>query len=408
MAQSDTLTAPAGIRRTFANREVDRISLSSECFVSVCQGNSSFKRLEKGWRILEQNCGKSARLFQTYDWVSRWSDQYSTHDGETQILIVTGYRRDKLVFVWPLMRTIKHGIRTLEWLSSPSGQYGDVLVHRDEASNLWLEQALLKLQSLGDSDILWLRHVRADSNFHPVAEENFFSGKSPERAPYMDLTQFKSQQEYDDRYNSQQRKRRKKIRQTLEKFGPVQFRVVVGDDETKTAIGLALNEKLRWLKQRGRFNRVLKCPKHKQFLNTLARAKAGDVETVVTEMTAGGRPVSWEIGFRVGKSHFAYITSHDRDLTDLSPGRLHMHFSQLKAIEDGMQSFDLMLPYDPHKESWSSGMIDTQDYYLPLTLRGKIQGHGYIKALRPLIQKLYYNMPQSILSMLQPLTSRLA
>jgi CelD/BcsL family acetyltransferase involved in cellulose biosynthesis len=47
---------------------------------------------------------------------------------------------------------------------------------------------------------------------------------------------------------------------------------------------------------------------------------------VVTELRAGDRPVSWEISFRYGGTHFAYITSHACDLTDLSPGRLHFDY----------------------------------------------------------------------------------
>jgi CelD/BcsL family acetyltransferase involved in cellulose biosynthesis len=94
------------------------------------------------------------------------------------------------------------------------------------------------------------------------------------------------------------------------------------------------------------------------------------------------------------------VNSH----TDLSPGRLHMDLSQRQALADGMTRFDLMVPYDPHKESWSSGQVMTRDYYLPMTLKGKIYGALYLRYLRPTLRKIYYKLPSSILRTMRPLT----
>jgi CelD/BcsL family acetyltransferase involved in cellulose biosynthesis len=105
--------------------------------------------------------------------------------------------------------------------------------------------------------------------------------------------------------------------------------------------------------------------------------------------------VSWEVGFRHRDTHYGYITSHLNALTDLSPGRLHMDQSQRTCINDGMAVFDLMVPNDAHKESWSSGTVDTNDYYLPLSVLGAGMGHGYIRTLRPFLRHIYYRMEKS-------------
>ena len=126
------------------------------------------------------------------------------------------------------------------------------------------------------------------------------------------------------------------------------------------------------------------------------------MDMVVSELKAGDKPVSWEIGFRFGSTHFAYITSHANDLTDLSPGRLHFDYSQRDCLKAGIKVFDLMLPYDAHKESWSSACMPTEDYFLPLTLKGRIAGKIYLRHIRPTLRAIYYRLPQSVLRLVNP------
>jgi CelD/BcsL family acetyltransferase involved in cellulose biosynthesis len=135
----------------------------------------------------------------------------------------------------------------------------------------------------------------------------------------------------------------------------------------------------------------------------LKRLQKGGFDVVVTELSAGGKPLSWEVGLRYRDHHFAYITSHVNALTDLSPARLHMDLSQRLALRDGMKAFDLMIPYDPHKESWSSATMGTEDYYLPLTARGRVFGRVYLETLRPFLRKAYYAAPENLRRIAKPI-----
>ena len=139
------------------------------------------------------------------------------------------------------------------------------------------------------------------------------------------------------------------------------------------------------------------CPGHLEFLKRLSRRHGGSVELIVSELKVGDQALSWEIGFRHGTAHFAYITSHMNKHTDLSPGRLHMDLSQKACLAEGMQRFDLMVPYDAHKESWSSASVDTKDYFVAMTAGGWIAGHIYLKMLRPAARKLYYELQPTLL-----------
>lgn len=358
--------------------------------------------LEPGWRALEQNACTATSVFQSFDWIAAWCKTYCVGDNGQSLHVLVGFERNQLVFVWPLMVQKDRGLRVLGWLTEPFGQYGDVICRKGESPRLWVANALRFFRRLRGIDLLRLRHVRDDSTLKSVAAVELIDARLNERAPYLDLAAFATEADYENRYTGAQRKRRKKIRKHLEEIGPVSFTRLPLGSSSDAAITTALAEKNKWLAERGRINRVLGCAGHLDFLKTLSRARPQGLELIVTELRAGDRPVSWEISFRYGGTHFAYITSHACDLTDLSPGRLHFDHSQRDCLASGLKTFDLMVPYDAHKESWSSACMPTHDYFLPLTLTGRIAGNVYLRHIRPALRSIYYRLPKSALRLINP------
>jgi CelD/BcsL family acetyltransferase involved in cellulose biosynthesis len=308
-----------------------------------------------------------------------------------------------LVFVWPLMKTNVRGVCSLVWLTEPSCQYGDVLIDRQHAAHVWIDAALGIIRQLKGIDIVRLRHIRDDANIAEYAKKSFADGHVRERAPFLDLALYPDDATYEARYSSNQRKRRKKIRKSIEDMGTLEFTSIQPGVLADKSMALAIEEKNKWLKDRGRMNLILRCPRHLEFLKRLSRQSNAAVDVVTTEITAASQPISWEIGFRFRGTHFAYITSHVNEHTDLSPGRLHMDMSQRKAIADKQSRFDLMVPYDAHKESWCSAMVGTNDYYLPLSMRGRLYGAIYLRRVRPVIRDIYYKLPPKFLQVMQQL-----
>jgi CelD/BcsL family acetyltransferase involved in cellulose biosynthesis len=378
-------------------------SLPQDSHLAIVNSLAGLTDMGPAWKQLEENCQNKVTAFQSFDWISAWAEVYARSNAATEILIAAGYTKGQLVFVWPLMSARSHGVRSLVWLTEPSGQYGDILLHKEHAVSVWMPAALKLLSQIKGVDLIRLRHNRADSNAAQYLFKNFKSGHNTERAPFLDLKDFSNEELYDARYTSNQRKRRKKIRKSLEQLGQVRFTTLATGTDNDRAMAKAIEEKNKWLKERGRVNRILSCPLHLEFLKVLSRRTNSSVAVVTTEMSVGGKPVSWEIGFRFLQTHFAYITSHDNKMTDLSPGRLHMDLSQRQAIKDKFEKFDLMLPNDPHKESWSSDMVETRDVYLPLSTKGRLYGSLYIQKVRPLVRKLYYSAPQPLLAALRRL-----
>lgn len=365
---------------------------------------SHLKTLSDQWQNLEQINIVTPTVFQSYAWVKSWADNYGSAGSEKEIHIFAGFVENQLVFVLPLVKTSHLGVTTLNWLTDPIGQYGDILCAKGQNIAKWMSVALQLIKRLKGIDIIRLRHVREESVISSYANKNFRDANLHEQAPFLDLTPFKTDDEYDARYNSQQRKRRKKIRAKLEEIGEVKFTTIVTGSQNDQAIIAAIHEKNEWLSERGRFNRVMGCPHHIGFLKSLSRSYIEGFQFVTTELSAGGKPVSWEIGFNYKGTHFAYITSHVNSMTDLSPGRLHMDLSQRLSISTGQERFDLMVPNDTHKESWCSGKVDTKDFFLAVSTLGKIYGHIYLAIIRPMMRKAYYGLPQKTLKLLQPFT----
>lgn len=369
--------------------------------LSVIRTVEGLHGLQTAWRNLELN---NATVFQSYDWAAAWCAAYLDKNGSSELFIITGQMNDATVFILPLVKVRKFGITTLDWLTYPIGQYGDALCEQKQNIEYWMELAFAKITDMCVVDIVRLRHVRDTSSIMSFAKRYLHDASYNEHAPYLDLTSFKSEPDYEARYTATQRKRRKKIRKSLEGIGPVQFTVVSPGTESDRAIDQSMIEKNAWLLDRGRFNRVIGCPKHRAFLKNLAQNSAPNFKMIMTELKAGEKPISWEIGFRFRGTHFAYITSHVNALTNLSPGRLHMDLSQRMALAEGQNLFDLMVPNDAHKESWSSAAIPINDYFLPLSLMGWIYGVGYLATLRPLLRKIYYKLPTKALLALQSIT----
>jgi CelD/BcsL family acetyltransferase involved in cellulose biosynthesis len=398
LSKTVDLTRPAALA---AGRELvsEATNLPAGAHLSLVTSAAGLAALAREWKQLEDMAANPLIVFQSHDWLSAWSDIYAAQ-GNAEPLIVTGYSGGNLVFAMPLIRTIRKGIRMARWLTDPFAQYGDIVLANGYCPRQWVTAAVTFLKQIKGIDLLWLRYVRNDAALQPYAEEHMRKAQLSEKAAWLDLTQYADEAAYDARYTSQQRKRRKKIRKELESMGTVEFTRLPPGPASALALNQAFAEKNAWLEERARQNRVIGCPLHQTFLKQLQKS---GLDVVVSELTAGGKPLSWEVGLRYRGHHFAYITSHVNALTDLSPARLHMDLSQRLALRDGMKAFDLMIPYDPHKESWSSGTMGTEDYYLPLTAKGRFFGRAYLETLRPFLRKAYYAAPENLRRIAKPI-----
>ena len=379
--------------------------LPSNSYLTLITSNRAFDRLREQWSNLETRCAKPPSVFQCYDWCRNWCEVYAAPDSENEIFILAGYHQNKLVFVWPLVRRSRKGLVLLTWMTQPIGQYGDFLCDANLDCARWLSAATEFIRSLKAADCMHLRHVRENANCATQAINLWHDGRLNEQAPMMDLTQFKTEADYDARYDSQQRRRRRRIQKKLEEIGPLKFEIVEGE-AAEVAFDLAIAEKIAWLRNKGRLNDVLSTVQHSELLKHFIRQLNCQLKVVVSRLTANSKPASWEIGFSYRGTHYAYLLSHQRGLIDHSPGRLMLDFAERNALASGHATFDLMAPYDSYKDSFASDAVRVNDYYLPLTFKGAVYGHGFLRIVRPMIRRAYQRMPVPVLRVIKRLLLR--
>ncbi len=394
-----------GLKKAAKARAISSASFAmpKHSYMNVATSLKSFERLEQGWRRLETSSHVPATVFQSFDWVKTWCEIHAQPESQVRIMVLAGYTNNRLVFVLPLSIDKMLGIKRATWLSQPIAQYGDILCDKTEDQMRWMEFAITFLKQTRAVDILQLRHVRQTSNLFPFAKMQMGDGKLNERAPYLDLTAFQTDADYDARYDSRQRKHRKKVRKALEEIGPINFVQLNAQEDIDQAIDYAVFEKRSWLKQRGRFNTTMACPKHTAFLKALSRLQSQGATLQVTQMSAGEQKISWEASFIYNGVQYCYLTAHQAGFTDKSPGRLHFDLSQRHSLAGGIKAYDLMVPYDHYKESWSSAMEPVNDYYLALSLRGTSIGNTYLGKMRPFLRDIYAKLPVSVLRVLKTL-----
>ena len=351
--------------------------------------------LESDWRALEEAHGRDIHFFQGFGWCHAWAHTCLDERCES-LCILTMRQGGQLVVLWPLMVARRGPLRILRWLSDPYSQYGDVLTSLEgEALHAALEEACGFLMRTVRSDLVRLRHVRDDANIADFLKRRFRKAAQDDGAPWLDLSRFAGEEAYERRYSKTQRRRRKRIRKALEQdVGKLDFALLEDKGARGQAIGRVLAEKRAWLAAKGLYSRPLSNPALADFLKALPAGPGGGL--VISQMTAAGRGVSWEIGFRCKGRHYGYITAHEQDLTHRSPGRLHMDLSQRRALKDGMKVFDLLVPVAPHKKSWSSDVMPVHDYYRPLSLAGRVFGEGYLRIGRPLLRGAYKKAPPAL------------
>ncbi len=368
--------------------------------VDVATTLSGMERLEAEWRLFEREHGDDVHAFQSVDWCLAWGRTFLEKDDGVTPFVITVRRAGRLVLLWPLMRCRLGPLRALSWLSDPFSQYGDVLTALEGAPLMAaMERAWQTIRDDARVDIVRLRHVRDDARAVPFLETFFRRAAWQDGAPWMDLTRFPSVEAYEKRYTKEQRRRRKRIRKSLEKrFGEkLEFEFVPAGEEIGENIERLVEEKRAWLTGKGLMSRPLASPRLVEFLSRLpADGESEGLRMVISCMRAGEHRISWELGFRFKGRHYGYITAHERTLTRSSPMRLHMDLSQKRALGDGMRVFDLLVPVADHKKTWSSAVEPVREYFMPLTASGRILGESYLCHFRPLLRRMVERLPRGL------------
>jgi CelD/BcsL family acetyltransferase involved in cellulose biosynthesis len=397
--------APAQVGPRYINQDViRRAERAHKIQVRTVRTVSAMAQLRDEWRDLERFAATDISGFQSFDWCYAWAATHCDRTGIKPHIVIVHHGPD-LMLVWPMMMTCIGPFCILRWMTDPFGQYGDVIAVDNEHTSEYLNMAWQEICTSSDAALVRLRHVRRDALIHDLLESKCELAEQPDIAPYLDLSVYPDAEAYDARYNRSQRKRRRKILKEFEELGALEFIEHDGPGHLNGLIDRILAQKIQWLRNRGSYSEALTSEHFADFLKALTRIEDPTLRLVTTVFTAGDREVSYEVGLRYKDRHMCFITAHNSELTAMSPGRIHMHQTQHQALSDGMRTFDLMVPGDPYKQSWSSGSVEVVDFHAALNTRGRIFTEGFLKTARPAMRRLYHATPANLRRHLTPLLS---
>jgi len=377
----------------------------------VARNPQQVQELADAWRQLQKQGGRDNQGFQTLQWNTAWMQAFLCAGAagavhiEPYVIMICDGQDGTPQLLWPLMReTYPLGMSVISWMSDPFAQYGDVITTLSGEPLQTALQMALNILKQEQVDLIRLRFVREDAAIAPFLRQFFMKSTEDCAAPWLNLTEFASLEELDKRFNREQRRRRRKIRKKIrQQLGAEPaLRLMREAAEIRAAIGVLLDCKRQWLKNKGLVSRALFDGHTQAFLMALTdtmppwTANAADDDNpqlALSVMEVQGRQLSWEIGFRYRGRHYAYITAHVPELTHLSLGRLHMDMLQKQTWQHGLKIYDLLVPDAPHKRTWSTHKTSVSSYYLPLSLRGRLLGQAYLNHLRPFMRKVYHRMP---------------
>ena len=367
---------------------------------------AGFDGLETDWNALFARAGRSAQVFQGFNWNWHWANHFLVDKrGRMSLAVATGRRDGRLVMVWPLVMEKSSGLRVLAWMGEPVSQYGDVLMDEGTCGRTELAAAWAFIVAELRPDLARLNKTRADSVIAPLLANLGAISTQQLEAPYLDLASAPTFAAYEERYSSKERKNRKRLARRLEEQGAVSY-VAFGEGGDAARIARSAIELKRvWLRDKGLVSPALADSRTLAFFEAAAADQGRPADIRVAALMCGERIAAVEIAFKCRERMAIHIMAYDRAFEKAASGILLLERMIATSLENGVGVCDLMAPGDGYKKEWADGAVRVADFAVPLTVKGRIFAHGYLVFARPRLKAAVARIP---LSTRQALSGRLA
>lgn|GEM_PF-1592854 len=289
--------------------------------------------------------------------------------------IVVGRKDGRVVLIWPaILRQEKfQGIwRVVSWLGRDPIDYGAILAKSGNGSSAWIKEALRFLADVAGADVLSFNCVPEGNGFFKALQHLCPDALPADPAPYIDLSNWKSQEEYMAQLPKSFRKNLRRRLRRLEETGKVEFRFDTNCDlaTLKEHVDWITHHKSNWLDERGMVHGELTSSKYADsMVRTLKDAPAG--RAWLTKLLVDGETVAADISLVSGNRCYSDYGSFDLQWAKYSPGALLMNETIQWAFGKGIDFFDLGRGADDYKLKWCSGIRAQSLFLYPCNLRGR-------------------------------------
>ncbi len=352
--------------------------------------------LEEEWHHLESVCAEQYLYFQTYDWCSKWCDEYAaTPDsgGENVPQIMVLRHLGQVAMIWPLM-TVKSraGVKVLVTLGEPLGQYSGLQFDPDLFSVQLGRSVFEHIQKISDCDAFTLNFFTEDSMLSRILGNSGFSDQSQQKSSILDLDMFETWDEYVATLPSKHRKQRNKRRNRLNSLGKVTYDVhSSSSSEFSELVDICLDMKQQWMEATGRREDVMSDDGLKRFLAALGDETSRDAhnDIYMHVLRIDGAPAGLELGMASKGHYYSYLGAINLDYQKHSPGKIQMEFAQQWALELGLSKFDFLNDPSDYKASWTNITVPLRSQYIPITSAGYLYCWMWKTSIRPKLKELY-------------------
>lgn len=347
------------------------------------------------WCALEQHCADPLSYFQSFDWCRNWVHHFAS--ATIRPYVVTLWREDQLVAVWPRMIVDAAGIKRLETLGAPHSQYCGALVRRGAAHPEELASQLRAATRASGCDVTISRAVPEGTALAELLADKPVVSCADNVASVLDLTGFASAEAYTNALGSTQKRNRNRRRNHLARLGELHFEVIWPDHpQFEDLVRTGAEMKRRWLAETGRYSTGFAMAGYEDFLSDLGGNAEALTGACLSVLRAGDRLVAVELGFIKNRHYYAYIGGFDWELKDLSPGKVQMEMTVGWLIDAGVSGYDLLINPASYKESWTNRTIAVTTRAEALTWKGRFYTRTWLPTLRPALKRLHAKGPNMI------------
>ena len=366
--------------------------------ISVVSTRADFAALEADWDALFERAANGSHAFQSFGWCAHWCNHYLARDSRGQRLaIVTARYNGRLVLVWPLVaERLTGGITVLTTLGDPVSQYSDALVEPSPDAARWLRQAWQTANAVLHPDLLWMPRVREDAVLTPLLKQIGAIPTQRLEAPYIDLRAIADPEAFMQRFSSHSRKKFRAAARRLASVAPVVYETLDGGPAAGVVAPAIIDMKRRQLIERAVPSAAFADTRLDAFFADVARSSNHSCRANVFTLRNGADLAAANIIVACKDRMLGHVFVFDTRFAKDNAGSLLLHEMVKQAATMNYATFDLLAPADEYKLRCADGTHPVTSWALPLSARGTIFTHAYLRLARPLLKRAVEALPQRL------------
>jgi CelD/BcsL family acetyltransferase involved in cellulose biosynthesis len=361
--------------------------------IEIADDLAAFEALEADWRELF-SLSATDNFFVSYDWCKIWWDTFGGPAG-SQPVLVTVRREGRLVALLPLSVWRTGPRSSAQAMGGESGQYCDMLIAPEMASDQDIFNALWDGIVASGIDWIQFNNVPDDSALARFLAPRRTIQSEPTIGCCLDTADHENFDAYMKTRSASLRKSMRRRWRKLETLGTVTFETVTDpgrlDEISRTIVG----HKRQWLADRGLHGRFLSRPNVAAWMADVMRAALKTRQLHLSLLRIDDRIISAQLGFICGGRMTGYFASFDLEYGPYSVGTMQVR-SFIEKLFDRRFKIDLMPPDDDYKLEWVDRSVGARAYTVPVTRLGTMETLLLNSRNRATLKKMYLSLPDGI------------